>query len=94
MQAQCKVSGETVVLKVYKLGEQCDLQRVQLYREIRVHSQLQHSNVVQFYAGFLVGAWVGGWVLLGRWLAGWLGESRVVVCGWLAGLVVGGWLGV
>lgn len=30
------------------------LQRVQLYREIRVHSRLQHQNIVQFYAAFLV----------------------------------------
>jgi len=30
------------------------LQRVQLYREIRVHSKLQHQNIVQFYAAFLV----------------------------------------
>jgi aurora kinase len=42
------------VLKVYRLADQCDLQRVQLYREIRVHSRLQHQNIVQFYAAFLV----------------------------------------
>jgi len=31
------------------------LQRVQLYREIRVHSKLQHQNIAQFYSSFLVG---------------------------------------
>ncbi len=29
---------------------------MQLYREVWVHSRLQHPNVVQFYAAFLVGA--------------------------------------
>eukprot|EP00798_Chlamydomonas_sp_ICE-L_P019410 gene19410-26068_t len=52
-QAECKITGEIVALKVYSLKDQCDLQRVQLYREIRVHSRLQHHNVVQFYSSFL-----------------------------------------
>ena len=43
-----------VALKVYRLSDQCDLQRVQLYREIRLHSKLYHNNVVQFYVSFLV----------------------------------------
>jgi aurora kinase len=51
---RCRTTGEYVVLKVYRLADQCDLQRVQLYREIRVHSRLQHQNIVQFYAAFLV----------------------------------------
>jgi len=51
--AKCNLTGELVVLKVYRLADQCDLQRVQLYREIRVHSRLQHQNIVQFYAAFL-----------------------------------------
>jgi serine/threonine protein kinase len=54
--ATCKLSGAYIVLKVYNLSVQCDLQRVQLYREICVHSRLQHPNVVQFYAAFLVSA--------------------------------------
>ncbi|GFH09299.1 protein kinase domain-containing protein [Haematococcus lacustris] len=52
--ARCRRTLELVVLKVYRLADQCDLQRVQLYREIRVHSRLQHQNIVQFYAAFLV----------------------------------------
>ncbi|KAL6755432.1 kinase-like domain-containing protein [Haematococcus lacustris] len=51
--ARCRRTLELVVLKVYRLADQCDLQRVQLYREIRVHSRLQHQNIVQFYAAFL-----------------------------------------
>ncbi|KAG2449847.1 hypothetical protein HYH02_005370 [Chlamydomonas schloesseri] len=52
-QARCKVSGEMVALKVYKLAEQGDIQRMQLYREIKLHAGLRHSNVVQYYACFL-----------------------------------------
>ncbi len=52
--ADCKTTGLKVVLKVYRLAAQCDLQRVQLYREICVHSRLQHQNIIQFYSAFLV----------------------------------------
>ncbi|GIL76510.1 hypothetical protein Vretimale_6031 [Volvox reticuliferus] len=52
-QARCKVSGEMVALKVYKLAEQGDIQRMQLYREIKLHARLRHSNIVQYYACFL-----------------------------------------
>ncbi|KAG2437895.1 hypothetical protein HXX76_005512 [Chlamydomonas incerta] len=52
-QARCKVSGEMVALKVYKLAEQGDIQRMQLYREIKLHAGLRHSNVLQYYACFL-----------------------------------------
>eukprot|EP00798_Chlamydomonas_sp_ICE-L_P027198 gene27198-2446_t len=48
-----KVTQEVVVLKVYKLKEQCDLQRMQLYREIRLHSRMHNHNIVQFYAAFM-----------------------------------------
>lgn len=52
-QARCKLSGDLVALKVYKLAEQGDIQRMQLYREIKLHSTLRHTNIVQFYACFL-----------------------------------------
>uniref|UniRef100_A0A7S3VRI1 Protein kinase domain-containing protein n=1 Tax=Dunaliella tertiolecta TaxID=3047 RepID=A0A7S3VRI1_DUNTE len=51
--SRCQYTQELVVLKVYRLKDQGDLERVQLYREIRVHSKLQHQNIVQFYAAFL-----------------------------------------
>ena len=43
------------MLKVYKLDDMMDIQRIQLFREIRLHSSLQHRHIIQFYACFLVG---------------------------------------
>eukprot|EP00798_Chlamydomonas_sp_ICE-L_P032508 gene32508-17208_t len=54
-QAKCKLTQALVVLKVYHLKNQCDLQRVQLHREIHLHSKLVHKNVVQFYSCFKEG---------------------------------------
>lgn len=89
-QCNCRLSGQLVVLKVYKLKGMCDLQRVQLFREIRLHSSLQHVNVIQFYASFLVSllagkGWFGG---LGLWrararastLGSWGGSSSGFSC--------------
>ncbi len=36
-------------------------------REIRLHARLQHTNIIQFYAAFLVGFW-------GK--EGWWGEAE------------------
>lgn len=48
----CKSSGVVVCLKVYKLSNLCELNRFQVYREVRLHASLQHENVVQLYAAF------------------------------------------
>lgn len=56
LQARCKYSDVMVAIKVYKLKEQGDIQRMQLYREIKLHSKLQHNNVIQYLACFLVSA--------------------------------------
>lgn len=56
LQARCKYSDQMVAIKVYKLKEQGDIQRMQLYREIKLHSKLQHNNVIQYLACFLVSA--------------------------------------
>lgn len=53
--AQCKRSGETVVLKIYTLAAVCDLYKYQIYREVRVHASLQHENIVHLYAAFQEG---------------------------------------
>ena len=45
-----------MVLKVYTLGSVCDLYKYQIYREVRVHSPLQHENVVHLLAAFQEGA--------------------------------------
>ncbi len=42
----CKASGEVVVLKVYTLAAVCDLYKFQIYREVHLHSGLQHENIV------------------------------------------------
>ena len=56
LQARCSLSGQEVVLKAYTLSKMDDLQRVQLYREVQLHSRLEHPNVVQLYATFMVGS--------------------------------------
>lgn len=48
----CKSSGTLVCLKIYKLSSLCELNRFQVYREVRLHASLQHENVVQLYAAF------------------------------------------
>lgn len=53
--ATCRRTGEVVVLKVYTLGSVCDLYKYQIYREVRVHSPLQHENVVHLLAAFQEG---------------------------------------
>ncbi|GFH05921.1 protein kinase domain-containing protein, partial [Haematococcus lacustris] len=53
--AQCKRSGEVVVLKIYTLASVCDLYKYQIYREVNVHAQLRHSNIVHLYAAFQEG---------------------------------------
>jgi hypothetical protein len=51
----CKRSREVVVLKSYTLGSICELYQHQIYREVRLHSSMQHENVVKLYAAFKEG---------------------------------------
>ncbi len=44
-----------MVLKSYALSSICELYQHQIYREVRLHSALQHENVVLLYAAFQVG---------------------------------------
>ncbi|KAL6762355.1 kinase-like domain-containing protein [Haematococcus lacustris] len=53
--AQCKRSKEVVVLKVYTLPAVCDLYKYQIYREVNVHAQLRHANIVLLLAAFQEG---------------------------------------
>jgi aurora kinase len=53
-QAVCSASKTTVAVKVYKLAELSELQRLHLFREIKLHARLSHPNLVCFYAAFLV----------------------------------------
>ncbi|MEW5311311.1 MAG: hypothetical protein WDW38_003038 [Sanguina aurantia] len=52
-QARCKKSGDMVAVKVYRLADQEDIPRMQLFREITLHSKMLHNNIVQFYAAFM-----------------------------------------
>jgi serine/threonine protein kinase len=51
----CKRSHEVVVLKSYTLSSVCELYQHQIFREVRLHSSLQHENIVKLYAAFKVG---------------------------------------
>jgi len=51
----CKRSREVVVLKSYTLSSICELYQHQIFREVRLHSSLQHENVVKLYAAFKEG---------------------------------------
>ncbi|GAX83446.1 hypothetical protein CEUSTIGMA_g10871.t1 [Chlamydomonas eustigma] len=53
--ALCKTSGTVVVLKVYTLAAVCDLYKFQIYREVFLHSSIQHENVVAMHAAFQEG---------------------------------------
>jgi hypothetical protein len=52
--AICKRSREVVVLKSYTLSAICELYQHQIFREVRLHSSLQHENIVKLYAAFKV----------------------------------------
>ncbi|KAG2489680.1 hypothetical protein HYH03_011789 [Edaphochlamys debaryana] len=54
-QAMCKKSLEMVALKVYHMQNLCELNHYQVFREIRVHSSLQHQNIIHLFAAFQEG---------------------------------------
>jgi hypothetical protein len=56
----CKRSREVVVLKVYNMGSTCELYQHQIYREVSLHSSLQHENIITLYAAFQVRGRLGG----------------------------------
>jgi len=51
-EAICKHSRVRVALKVYAIDDLEDLTRVQLLREVAIHSRCQHLNIIQLYAAF------------------------------------------
>eukprot|EP00197_Chlamydomonas_leiostraca_P002925 CAMPEP_0202857414 /NCGR_PEP_ID=MMETSP1391-20130828/360_1 /ASSEMBLY_ACC=CAM_ASM_000867 /TAXON_ID=1034604 /ORGANISM="Chlamydomonas leiostraca, Strain SAG 11-49" /LENGTH=678 /DNA_ID=CAMNT_0049536207 /DNA_START=165 /DNA_END=2201 /DNA_ORIENTATION=- len=50
--AFCKYSGETVCLKSYTLGNLCDLNRFQIFREVKLHSSLSHEHIIRLFGAF------------------------------------------
>ncbi|PNH05299.1 Aurora kinase A, partial [Tetrabaena socialis] len=53
--AQCQASEIIVAVKVYKLSQLPELQRLHLFREIKLHAMLNHENIIGFYAAFMEG---------------------------------------
>ncbi|EFN54910.1 hypothetical protein CHLNCDRAFT_24076, partial [Chlorella variabilis] len=51
-QATDRVSGEVVALKTYSKRRLSDLNWYQVEREIRLHGQLRHPNIIQLHAAF------------------------------------------
>ncbi|GLI66730.1 hypothetical protein VaNZ11_010671 [Volvox africanus] len=53
--AQCQLSDKIVAVKVYCLSQLPELQRLHLFREIKLHAILDHVNIIAFYAAFMEG---------------------------------------
>jgi serine/threonine protein kinase len=51
---RCMVSAMDVVIKQYELHRLSKRERYHLFREMSIHSQLMHENIVQFYTAFVV----------------------------------------
>ncbi|MEW5308859.1 MAG: hypothetical protein WDW38_000786 [Sanguina aurantia] len=51
-QAMCKKTSEMVALKVYHMENLCELNHYQVFREVRVHSTLQHQNIISLFCAF------------------------------------------
>lgn len=54
LQALCLSSQQRVALKVYRLTNLNELERLHLFREVTIHARLHHPQVVEFYAAFKV----------------------------------------
>ena len=52
-EAVCRLSKQRVAVKVYSISQLDEIPRVQLSREIRLHSKIHHTNIVSFYAAFV-----------------------------------------
>ena len=50
--AMCKSSGETVCLKSYDMASLNELNRYQILREIRLHSFVNHANIISLFGAF------------------------------------------
>mmetsp|Transcript_7609 Transcript_7609/g.16491 ORF Transcript_7609/g.16491 Transcript_7609/m.16491 type:complete len:1013 (+) Transcript_7609:148-3186(+) len=48
----CKRSGMPVALKVYRPDALHEISRHQMLREVRLHSQLDHPNIIKLYGAF------------------------------------------
>ncbi len=42
-------------MQAYNMANLCELNRFQIYREVKLHSSLQHENIIQLFAAFQEG---------------------------------------
>eukprot|EP00798_Chlamydomonas_sp_ICE-L_P002094 gene2094-18151_t len=56
--ATCNRSGITVALKIYDRVTMTRFSRVQVLREVKLHSKLTHSTIIRFYAAWKEKKWV------------------------------------
>lgn len=43
------------MLQAYNMSNLCELNRFQIYREVKLHSSLRHENIISLYAAFQQG---------------------------------------
>jgi hypothetical protein len=65
-QAVCNYSRQVVALKVYHLNNLCQLNRFQIFREIRLHASFHHPHIIHLFAAFQVGRGACGMAAGGR----------------------------
>ena len=49
--ANCRTSGNQVAIKLYHKNKLSELNYFQVSREIRIHSSLDHKNIIQLVGG-------------------------------------------
>ena len=79
------MSGEVVALKTYSKRRLSDLNWYQVEREIRLHGQLRHPNIIQLHAAFEDDTHV---FMVCEYAAG--GRAGKGVVGMHAGVLLGG----
>jgi len=46
-------------MQAYNMGNLCELNRYQIFREVKLHSSLQHENIITLFGAFQQGDQVG-----------------------------------
>ena len=48
-----------LTMQAYNMANLCELNRYQIYREVKLHSSLQHENIITLFGAFQQGEQVG-----------------------------------